>query len=111
MPNKNTNAGVIDGKIVLRPVLGLVEGLDPSQLREIAIDAIVKHRSLRDEASACQTHLQKLLDAQARTEQVNFAERCYVSAMIAMHAHQSALSTLLDVLGYIPDVPASQLSN
>lgn len=111
MINKNTNAGTIDGKIVLRPVLGLVEGLAPSQLEEITIDAIVKHRVLRDEASACHVHLEKLLSMQARPEQVSFAERCYIAAMIAMHAHQTALSTLLDVLGYIPEVPAPQPSN
>jgi TraR antiactivator len=111
MKDKNTAGATSYSKIMLRPVVGLVEGLDPSQLKEITIDAIVKHRILRDEASALYVELQKLVGAQARPQEVSFAERGYIAAMIAVHAHQTALSTLLDVLGYIPDVPTSQPSN
>jgi hypothetical protein len=111
MTDKNANTGISDGKIVLRPVVGLVEGLDPCQLKEITIDAIVKHRVLRDEASASYIHLQKLLSTQVRPQELCFAERGYITAMIAVHAHQTALSTLLDVLGYIPEVPAQPTSN
>jgi hypothetical protein len=111
MSDKNANAGICDGKIVLRPVLGLVDELDPSRLEDITIDAIFKHRILRDEASVSHRHLQELRDAQARSEEVRFAERGYIAAMIAVYAHQTALSTLLDVLGYIPNVPSPQPSN
>ncbi len=111
MTDKNVAGGTSSSKIMLRPVIGLVEGLDPSQLKEITVDAIVKHRVLRDEASALYVELQTLVSAQARPQEVSFAERGYIAAMIAVHAHQTALSTLLDVLGYIPDVPTSQLSN
>ncbi|KQS95572.1 hypothetical protein ASG50_25055 [Rhizobium sp. Leaf386] len=111
MVDKNANARISDSKTVLRPVLGLVEGLDPSQLRDVTIDAILKHRALRDEASASHLHLQDVLSAQARPEEVRFAERGYIGTMIALHAHQTALSTLLDALGYIPEVPPQQLSN
>jgi hypothetical protein len=111
MTDKNTNARISESKIVLRPVLGLVEGLDPSQLRDVTIDAILKHRILRDEASEAHRVLENVLSAQARPEEVRFAERGYIATMIAMHAHQTALSTLLDVLGYIPDVPPQQPSN
>lgn len=109
--NKNTDAGDIDSKTVLRPVLGLLEGLETSQVQEITIDAILKHRLLRDEASASHIQMEKLQGMQARPEQIRFAECAYVTAMIAMHAHQTALSTLLDVLGYIPDVPRPEPSN
>lgn len=111
MPDTKTNAGMSDNKTVLRPVLGLVEGLDPSQVRDVTIDAILKHRVLREEASASHLHLQDLLSAQARPEEVWFAERGYIATMIALHAHQTALSTLLDVLGYIPEVPPPQPAN
>ncbi|WP_426127861.1 transcriptional repressor TraM [Pararhizobium sp. PWRC1-1] len=111
MTDKNAAGGTSSSKIMLRPVIGLVEGLDPSQLKEITIDAILKHRILRDEACALFLELQKLESAQARPQEVSFAERGYIAAMIAVHAHQTALSTLLDVLGYIPEVPTRQLSN
>jgi hypothetical protein len=111
MIDRNKNARISDSKGVLRPVLGLVEGVDPSQLRDVTIDAILRHRALRDEASASHLHLQDLLSAEARPEEVRFAERGYIATMIALHAHQTALSTLLDVLGYIPEVPSPQPSN
>ncbi|MDW5318326.1 transcriptional repressor TraM [Rhizobium sp. PL01] len=111
MTDKNTNARISESKIVLRPVLGLVEGLDPSQLRDVTIDAILKHRILRDEASQAHRVLENVQSAQSRPEEIRFAERGYIAAMIAMHAHQTALSTLLDVLGYVPEVPPQQPSN
>jgi hypothetical protein len=111
MTDKNAAGGMSSSKITLRPVVGLVEGLDPSQLKEITINAIVKHRVLRDEASVLYVELKKLISAQARPQEVCFAERGYIAAMIAVHAHQTALSTLLDVLGYIPEVPPQQTSN
>jgi hypothetical protein len=111
MTDKNTNARISESKIVLRPVLGLVEGLDPSQLRDVTIDAILKHRILRDEASQAHRVLENVQSAQSRPEEIRFAERGYIATMIAMHAHQTALSTLLDVLGYVPEVPPQQPSN
>jgi hypothetical protein len=93
---------------MLRPMIGLVEGLDPSQ---ITIDAIVKHRVLRDEASALSVEPQKPVSAQTRPQEVSFAERGYIAAMIAVDDQQTAPSSLLDILGYIPDIPARQPSN
>jgi hypothetical protein len=111
MADNNTDAGISESKVVLRPVLGLVEGLDPSQMRDVTIDAILKHRALRDEASQAHRVLEHVLGAQPRPEEVRFAERGYIAAMIAMHAHQTALSTLLDVLGYIPELPPQPPAN
>ena len=31
-----------------------------------------------------------------------------ITAMIAVHAQQTVVSTLLDILGYIPDMPKSK---
>ena len=92
-------------KLVLRPVIGLVQDLSPQQLEGVTIDAVVRHRGLRDQAELSQSTLERAIARQACEEEVEFARRAHIAAMIAMHAHQLALSTLLDVLGFIPDIP------
>lgn len=87
----------------LRPVVGLAETLPKKDLEHITVEAIRRHRQLRDEAEALEaSHAQppsKLLDT------VGSSRLAWVSAMIYMHTQQTLLSTLLEVLGYIPDVP------
>jgi len=36
------------------------------------------------------------------------ASQDYIQAMIAVHAQQTVVSTLLDILGYIPNMPRSK---
>jgi len=95
-------------KLVLRPVIGLVQDLSPQELEGVTIDAVVRHRSLRDQAELSQSTLERAIARQACHEEVEFARRAHIAAMIAMHAHQLALSTLLDVLGFIPDIPTNK---
>jgi len=86
-------------KAILRPIIGLTSGLPKSVVEPIVIEAIRKHRFLRDLAEL------------RHAESVQYAERegsagvAYVRAMIDVHAQQSVLSTLLEVLGYVPEVP------
>lgn len=87
----------------LRPVVGLAETLPKTDLEHITIEAIRKHRQLRDEAEALEASYCEPPSKTADT--VGAARLAWVSAMIHMHAQQSLLSTLLDVLGYIPQVP------
>lgn len=90
-------------KSVLRPVIGLTENLPKKDLEYIAIEAIKKHRQLRDEAEALSApYVERPIGNVSAT---GSARLVYVSAMIQMHSQQALLSTLLDVLGYIPDVP------
>ncbi|MBA8907959.1 transcriptional repressor TraM [Aminobacter ciceronei] len=91
-------------KLLLRPVVGLAEGLPKSDLEHITVEVIRTHRRLRDEAEALEAPYVENPQANDRT--VGAARLAWVSAMMALHAHQALLSTLLDVLGYIPDVPA-----
>lgn len=97
-------------KLVLRPVVGLVQNLSQQELEHVTIDAVVRHRTLRDQAEIAETALEVTTARRACNEEVEFARRAHIAAMIAMHAHQLALSTLLDILGFIPDVP-KQRSN
>ena len=69
----------------------------------IVVEAIYKHRYLRDVA--------ELRCAESRPsancgETVRRGREAYVRAMIDMHAQQTVLSTLLSVLGYVPEMPA-----
>ncbi|MBB4571561.1 transcriptional repressor TraM [Rhizobium leucaenae] len=90
-------------KLVLRPLIGLMDGLRPDEIERFVVEEIEKHRRLRDEA----VRIESSLDS--GTDQIELTEnrRTYISAMIAVHAQQTVVSTLLDVLGYIPEIPKS----
>ncbi len=92
----------------LRPVIGLTENLPKKDLEHITIEAIKKHRQLRDEAEALGApYVDKPTGSEGSSGTARLA---YVSAMIQMHSQQALLSTLLDVLGYIPGVPGKRPS-
>lgn len=92
-------------KLTLIPVIGLTENLPKSDLEQITVEAIRSHRRLRDVAEQRyeQWRAEPPVDPAAAT--MGSARIAYVTAMIDMHAQQTVLSTLLDVLGYIPSVP------
>ncbi|MBX5241988.1 transcriptional repressor TraM [Rhizobium sp. NLR22b] len=88
-------------KLVLRPLIGLMNGLNPDKIERFVVEEIEKHRRLRDEA----VRLETLLDSDADQTALTGNRRAYISAMIAVHAQQTVVSTLLDILGYIPEIP------
>lgn len=92
-------------KVTLRPVVGLTEHLPKRDLEQITIQAIMTHRCLRDTAEAKYEEWRNAPPVSG-CDTVGPARIAYVSAMIAMHAQQTVLSTLLDVLGHVPLVPA-----
>ncbi len=92
---------VSKNKLVLRPLIGLMNGLEPTEIERFVIDEIDKHRRLRDEAM----RLESILETQEDGEGKESSSRAYISAMIAVHAQQTVVSTLLDILGYIPEMP------
>lgn len=94
-------------KHILRPVAGLTENLPKADLELITIEAIKTHRRLRDQAKA-KFEQWRSLESLAQDGSIGAARIAYVSAMIDLHAQQTALSTLLEVLGYIPKVPVSR---
>lgn len=52
--------------------------------------------------------LEAKLDAASEPESTREASQDYIAAMIAVHAQQMVVSTLLDILGYIPEMPKSK---
>lgn len=92
-------------KLVLRPIVGLTENLPKSDLEQITIQAIQTHRRLRDLAEARQDEWHAIEARDPSAEAARWVHIAYIAAMIDMHAQQTVLSTLLDVLGYIPSVP------
>lgn len=94
-----------ENKLVLRPVVGLTENLPKSDLEQIAVQAINAHRRLRDVAEARQDEWHALEAGEPSAEAARSVHIAYITAMIDMHTQQTVLSTLLDVLGYIPSVP------
>jgi len=105
MSVSRTGAELLGNKPLLRPVVGLAEKLPRADLEQITIDAIRKHRRLRDRAEALHAEGLAPPSVGQRTDVVGSAKLAYVQAMIEVHGQQAVLSTLLDVLGYTPKVP------
>lgn len=105
MGNDTNCAAQREHKVTLRPVVGLTETLPQRDLEQITIQAIRRHRRLRDAAEAKYEEWRKSPPSSG-CDTVGPARIAYVSAMIDMHAQQTLLSTLLDVLGHVPLVPA-----
>ena len=105
MPDDEKGYVQPEHKLVLRPVVGLTENLPKSDLEQITVLAINTHRRLRDLAEARQDEWHAIEAGNPSAKAARSAHIAYVTAMNGMHAQQTVLSTLLDVLGYIPSVP------
>lgn len=105
MATDNNDDAQSEHKITLRPVVGLTENLPKRVLERITVEAIRTHRRLRDTAEAKFEEWRKVPPV-ANCDALGPERMAYVSAMIDMHAQQTVLSTLLDVLGHVPLVPA-----
>ena len=99
MMNTHENA-----KLVLRPLIGLMKGRTTEEVERFTAAELEKHRRLRDEAVRLEARCQ---EATSEGERV-LAENEYVSAMIAMHAQQTVVSTMLDILGFIPKTASTK---
>lgn len=107
--DKISHSSAAENKIRLTPLIGLVQHLPSSDLEEIVAAEIRKHRSLRSDASVLYENWQAVETANSGGEgRASAAEKAYLTAMIAQQAQQTVVSTLLDVLGYIPKVPPAR---
>lgn len=91
---------MLENKLVLRPLIGLLHGMTVRDVELFVVNEIAKHRRLRDEA----VKLQREIGRERRIQGLECEDRAYVTAMIAVHAQQTVVSTLLDILGYIPEL-------
>lgn len=105
-PNSQTEhpCPLPDTKLILRPLIGLMSDQPPEEIERHVVLEIEKHRLLRDEAVMLETRIDATFDQETARD----ASRAYVSAMIAVHAQQTVVSTLLDILGHIPGMPQSK---
>lgn len=85
---------------LIRPIVGLTENLPKNILEKIVVEALERYRLLRDTAERA---FAKCGDEASSGAVVSDARLAYIRAMIDCHAQQASLSTLLDVLGYVPD--------
>lgn len=104
MANSKRVAEHLESKLVLRPVLGLTNSLSKADVEWITIRAIKKHRQLRNIAEAQERESKCAPSVDAPPETVGVTRLSFIEAMINMHAQQTVVSTLLDLLGYIPTV-------
>ncbi|MGO6748130.1 transcriptional repressor TraM [Rhizobium ruizarguesonis] len=98
----NLSDAIVSDTSELRPVIGLIRGLDTAEIEILTVNAIRLHRQLVEKAD----QLFQALPADHKTRTAVGGEQHleYVEAMIAMHAQMNALSTLVRILGYIPHV-------
>ncbi len=102
---KTSAAGpVSDIKLILRPLIGLMSDQPPEEIERHVVREIEKHRRLRNDA----VMLEAKVDAATDSDTAREASQDYIQAMIAVHAQQTVVSTLIDILGYIPDMPKSK---
>lgn len=87
-------------RLILRPLIGLMQGKEPLEIERYTIEEIQKHRYLREQAVGLEAALVSV-DGDPATE------RAYISAMMAVHAQHTVISTLIEILGYIPDVKSN----
>lgn len=90
-----------DTKIILLPLIGLMSDQPPEEIERHVLREIEKHRRLRNNAVMLEAKFEAATDSVSARE----AGQDYVQAMIAVHAQQTVVSTLLDLLGYLPDMP------
>ncbi|WCK69397.1 transcriptional repressor TraM [Agrobacterium tumefaciens] len=89
-------------KVELRPLIGLTHGLPPADLEAITIDAIRTHRQLVEKADEL---FQALPETYKKGKEAGGPQHArYIEASIQMHAQMSAVSTLISILGFIPEV-------
>lgn len=92
-----------NAKIVLRPLIGLLVGQPNDVIERLTIEAISKHRCLVSEAELAYDRFK----SQSAEMEIS-AHEAYLSSMIAVHAQQTVVSSLLDILGYIPPMPTAK---
>ncbi len=97
----STDGPLTDTKLILRPLIGLMSDQSPEEIERHVVREIEKHRRLRDEA----VMLEAQIDTRAGPASTYETSHAYIAAMIAVHAQQTVVSTLLDILGYIPEMP------
>jgi TraR antiactivator len=95
---------VSDTKLILRPLIGLMSDQPPKEIERHVVREIEKHRRLRDDAVMLEAQVEAAADRETACE----TSQAYIAAMIAVHAQQTVVSTLLDILGYIPDMSKSK---
>jgi hypothetical protein len=86
----------------LRPIVGLLHELPEALVERLTVQAIRDHRELVERAE----NLFQALPEEIRSGKAACGDEQfdYLQATIAMHAQMSALTTLLDILGYTPRV-------
>lgn len=76
----------------------------PAEIERHVVREIEKYRRLRDDAVMLEAQIDMVPDPGLAREK----GRAYIAAMIAVHAQQTVVSTMLDILGYIPDMPKTK---
>ena len=84
-------------------ITDLVVPLDQTQLKNVAIEAILEHRRLLAIAEKAYSGLKTTTESQDGEEAAT--REAYVRAMLNSKSQMAVIAVLVDRLGYVPDVP------
>ncbi|RWD18747.1 MAG: transcriptional regulator [Mesorhizobium sp.] len=100
-----SETAALQSKPEIRALFGLTQGLPKPQLEILTVEAIRTHRILVDKAD----QLFKALPGKDQIpEMIGSAQHLdYIRACMEMHAQIYTTNTLINILGYIPEVPAN----
>ncbi len=98
---ENAGRANSENRTEIKPIVGLTKVLPKNVLESIVVEAMLRHRFLRDVA---ELRLAELRDEARGRDAFDSARLAYIRAMIECYAQQACLSTLLDVLGYVPEI-------
>lgn len=91
-------------KTFLRPLVGLLRGQSEDVIERLTVEEMKKHRCLVNEAELAYDRFK----SKPGELEIAEAQEAYISSMIAVHAQQTVVSTMLDILGYIPPTLADK---
>lgn len=100
-----SETAALQSKPEIRALFGLTQGLPKPQLELLTVEAIRTHRILVDKADQL---FQALPEEDKIPEMIGSEQHLdYIRACMEMHAQMYTTNTLINILGYIPKVPAN----
>mgnify|MGYP002623274780 CR=1 FL=1 len=90
-----------------RSITSLLKNLSESELERLAVEIILQNRRYLQHAQALFDRLQAGVPDQAAEQDGEHLLHDYHLALINLNGHHEVVGTLIDALGYVPDVPGS----
>ena len=105
MPKQAFANEVAKGQINVRPVLALLDGLPSEEISRLAVEIIRENRRRVNAAQSLFEKLEKSEAADSSDHALENLRREYHLSMFEIKIHHELVRLVVDVLGYVPEVP------